>query len=201
MPALIKRNYTGKCIQHPHKRRQLAAHLPVASVKTVLVPCAPPTFHKSKYHNIPSDHITWLNLIEHSAGILHAPTFGIHVNQATAHKGMRLTTSLNDLCMRACSHQLYRYWQIKATSCRIYRVQLCFFFISTYRTYRWSVFDMGRFWHLAWANLTSCKFSLLLLLIPLYIFQICGVFIDKVLQGCIMWYSIWFPAARSSSLG
>jgi hypothetical protein len=35
----------------------------------------------------------------------------------------------------------------------------------------------------------------------LYIFQICGVFIDKVLQGCIMWYSIWFPAARSSSLG
>jgi hypothetical protein len=27
---------------------------------------------------------------------------------------------------------------------------------------KWSDFDMKRFWHLIWANLTSCKFSLIL---------------------------------------
>jgi hypothetical protein len=31
----------------------------------------------------------------------------------------------------------------------------------------------------------SCKFSLFIFLISLYIFQIYGVFINKVLQGCI----------------
>jgi hypothetical protein len=40
------------------------------------------------------------------------------------------------------------------------------------------IFDMERFWHLVWANLTSCKFSLFLFLIPLYIFQIYGVFMN-----------------------
>jgi membrane glycosyltransferase len=39
-------------------------------------------------------------------------------------------------------------------------------------TYDWGlIFDMERFWHLVWANLMSCKFSLSLFLIPLYIFQ------------------------------
>jgi len=45
-------------------------------------------------------------------------------------------------------------------------------------------FDMDRFWHLVWINLTSCKFSIFFFLIPLYIFLIYGVFINKVLQGC-----------------
>jgi hypothetical protein len=53
---------------------------------------------------------------------------------------------------------------------------------STY--YKWSFFDMYTFWHLVWANLTSCKFSFFFFLIPLHIFLIYGVSINKVLQGC-----------------
>ncbi len=51
--------------------------------------------------------------------------------------------------------------------------------------YKQSTFDMDRFWHLVWAKLTSCKFSLFFFLIHLYIFLIYGVSINKVLQGCI----------------
>ncbi len=40
------------------------------------------------------------------------------------------------------------------------------------------IFDMEKFWHLIWANSTSCKFSLFLFLIPLYIFQIYGVIMN-----------------------
>ncbi len=50
---------------------------------------------------------------------------------------------------------------------------------------RWSIFDLKRFWHLVWANLTSYTFALFIFVIPLYIFQIYGVLIKKVLQGCI----------------
>jgi hypothetical protein len=35
--------------------------------------------------------------------------------------------------------------------------------------------------HLVWAYLTSCNSSLILFLIPLYIFQVYGVFMNKVL--------------------
>ncbi len=42
--------------------------------------------------------------------------------------------------------------------------------------YRQSIFYMERFWHLPWANLTSCRFSFFLFLIPMYIFQISNVF-------------------------
>ncbi len=50
--------------------------------------------------------------------------------------------------------------------------------------YKRLIFYMDRFWHLVWANLTSCKFSLLCFFILLYIFLIYDVFINKVLQGC-----------------
>ncbi len=46
------------------------------------------------------------------------------------------------------------------------------------------IFDMDSFWHLVWAKLMFCKFSLFL--IPLYIFLIYNVSINKVLQGCIV---------------
>ncbi len=48
--------------------------------------------------------------------------------------------------------------------------------------YKQSIFDMGRFWHLAWANLMSYKFFFFFFLIPLEIFQIFDVFIHKILQ-------------------
>jgi hypothetical protein len=44
---------------------------------------------------------------------------------------------------------------------------------------QWSIFDMETFGHLVCSNLTACKFSLFLFLIPLYIFQIYDVFINK----------------------
>ncbi len=50
------------------------------------------------------------------------------------------------------------------------------------------IFDMEGFWHLVWLNLTSCKFSHFLFLIPLYISS--GVFINKVLWGFIMWQNM-----------
>ncbi len=47
-------------------------------------------------------------------------------------------------------------------------------------SYKRSIFDMDKFWHLVWVNLTSCKFSLFFFLIFLYIFLIFDVFINKV---------------------
>ncbi len=60
-------------------------------------------------------------------------------------------------------------------------------------SYRRSVCDIEVFWHIVWTNLTSCKFSLFLFLISLYIFQIYYVFINKVMQGCIIchWWLLW----------
>ncbi len=60
---------------------------------------------------------------------------------------------------------------------------------------RWLVFDMERFWHLVWANLTSCNFSLFFFLILLYIFQIYRVFVNKVLQGFIIYKWPWYIIA------
>jgi hypothetical protein len=58
---------------------------------------------------------------------------------------------------------------------------------STY--YKWLIFDMDRFWPLVWANLRSHKlflfFFCLFFLIPLYIFLIYCVSINKVLEGWI----------------
>lgn len=42
------------------------------------------------------------------------------------------------------------------------------------------------FWYLVWANLTSYKFSFFFFPIPLYIFQIYDVFMNKILEGCII---------------
>jgi hypothetical protein len=39
----------------------------------------------------------WWYLVEHSPSILHAPTFYIHVNQASAHKDIWISFTLNDL--------------------------------------------------------------------------------------------------------
>jgi hypothetical protein len=51
---------------------------------------------------------------------------------------------------------------------------------------------MDRFWHLLWANLMPCKFTLLFFLIPLYIFLIYGVSINKVLEGCNKYFlTVW----------
>jgi len=58
-----------------------------------------PTFHMSRYYGIPSDRISRWHLVEHSPSILNAPTFCIHVNQAMAHKDIRITTTLNELLM------------------------------------------------------------------------------------------------------
>jgi hypothetical protein len=54
-----------------------------------------------------------------------------------------------------------------------------------------SIFDMERFLHLVWANLTSCKFSLFLFLISFVHFSNYNVFINKVLQGCSISCEQW----------
>jgi hypothetical protein len=46
---------------------------------------------------------------------------------------------------------------------------------------QWPIIGVETFWHLVWTNLTSYKFSLFLVLIPFYIFQIYDVFTIKVL--------------------
>ncbi len=59
---------------------------------------------KSSKHHIPRDHIRWSHLIEHSPGILEAPTFEIHVNEAITHKDIRVATSLDDLLVHMSIH-------------------------------------------------------------------------------------------------
>ncbi len=58
-------------------------------LKIVLAPSALPTTHMLQYHGNPSDHISRWHFVEHPPSILHAPTFGIHINQAI------LTTTSN----------------------------------------------------------------------------------------------------------
>jgi len=57
-------------------------------------------FHISHNHGSPSDHIACGHLVEYSPSLLHAPTFGIHVNEAIAHKDIRLTVAFKDLLMK-----------------------------------------------------------------------------------------------------
>jgi len=52
---------------------------------------------KSSKYGIPTDHITWWDLVEHSPSILDNPTFCIHVNQATAHTDIWIPSTSNDL--------------------------------------------------------------------------------------------------------
>ncbi len=90
-PALLKHNYTGTCIQHPHKSNRGWSHifqLHLLKQFQCLLPL--PTFHTSQYRGVPSDHISRWHLVEHSPSILHAPTFCININQATPHKDIRL---------------------------------------------------------------------------------------------------------------
>jgi hypothetical protein len=56
--------------------------------------------------------------------------------------------------------------------------------------YKRSIFDMERFWHLVWANLTSCKFSLFLFLISFVNFSNLRC-VNKVLQGCSVSCEQW----------
>ncbi len=87
----------------PNKYQSLAAHLPVAFVKIVQVPSAlacishVPISWCSKW-----PHLERWNLVEHSPNILNAPTFCIHVNQATPHKDIRLTTTLDEHEQACC---------------------------------------------------------------------------------------------------
>ncbi len=90
-PSLLKHNYTGKCIPHPHKSNRGWSHIFLLHLlKQFQCLLALPTFHTSQYHGIPSDHISRWHLVEHSPSILNAPTFCININQATPHKDIRL---------------------------------------------------------------------------------------------------------------
>ncbi len=62
-----------------------------------------PMHDTSPKYVIPKDHITWWHLVELSQNILHAPTFCIHVNQASLHKDIWILSTLNDLLARAFS--------------------------------------------------------------------------------------------------
>ncbi|CAM6010845.1 unnamed protein product [Sphagnum balticum] len=58
-----------------------------------------PTFYMPNNHGSPRDHSAHGHFVEHSPSILHAPTFGIHVNKAITNSDIRLTTALQDLLM------------------------------------------------------------------------------------------------------
>jgi hypothetical protein len=63
--------------------------------------CACPHFTCPKIIAFQVNILRFLHFVEHSVGILHAPTFGIHVNQATPNKDISLATTLNDLLVSA----------------------------------------------------------------------------------------------------
>jgi hypothetical protein len=59
-------------------------------------------FCPCQHLHVPSpshDHIARWQLVEHSPSILNAPTFCIHVSQATAHKDILHQTIFNHLVM------------------------------------------------------------------------------------------------------
>ncbi len=60
----------------------------------------------SSKHGIPWTHITWWHLVENSPSILHAPTFCIHVNQASRHKNIWIPSIFNDLLV--CAPALFQ---------------------------------------------------------------------------------------------
>jgi len=70
-----------------------------------------PAFHMSQYHGGWSHYISRWHLIEHSCSTLNAPTFCIHVNQATPHKDFRLTT-IRSLSVHKPPHALITWTKV-----------------------------------------------------------------------------------------
>ncbi len=61
--------------------------------------CACPHFNMSQNHGTPRDYILCGHSVEHSPSIIYAPTFGVHVNEATPHKDISFKIALNHLLM------------------------------------------------------------------------------------------------------
>jgi hypothetical protein len=61
--------------------------------------CPCPHFHMSQYHGSPVDHIMWGHFVEHSPRILYAPTFGIHIHEATGNTNTWFTQSHCMICV------------------------------------------------------------------------------------------------------
>jgi hypothetical protein len=92
--ALFKHNYVGTCILQPHKSNRVWPCTFLFAFVEVCICLLPlPTFHMSQYHGGWSHYMSRWLFIEHSCSTLNAPTFCIHVNQATPHKDFRLTTT------------------------------------------------------------------------------------------------------------
>lgn len=54
----------------------------------------------SQYHGVPSNHIMWWHVVEHSLSILYAPTFCIHVNQAGTYKVVWMVEALINIWLQ-----------------------------------------------------------------------------------------------------
>jgi hypothetical protein len=50
-------------------------------------------------HGCPRDQIMAGHSVENFASIFFAPTLDVHIDEASAHKDIKLTTILQDLCM------------------------------------------------------------------------------------------------------
>ncbi len=60
--------------------------------------------------------------------------------------------------------------------------------------YKQSMFYMERFWHLTWAKLASCRFSVSFFLFLCTFSKSPTCFINKAFQGCIKkWVKVWYP--------
>ncbi|CAK9275824.1 unnamed protein product [Sphagnum jensenii] len=86
--------------QNAHKReRQVDKRAQMHANRMLQCSLPLPTFYMPHNHGSPRDHSAHGHFVEHSPSILHAPTFGIHVNKAITNSDIRLTTALQDLLM------------------------------------------------------------------------------------------------------
>ncbi|CAM6059611.1 unnamed protein product [Sphagnum tenellum] len=86
--------------QNAHKReRQVDKRAQMHANRMLQCSLSLPTFYMPHNHGSPRDHSAHRHFVEHSPSILHAPTFGIHVNKAITNSDIRLTTALQDLLM------------------------------------------------------------------------------------------------------
>ncbi len=61
----------------------------------------------AKDYGCPRDQIMVGHSIENFIGIFFTPTFDVHIDKVGAHKDIRLTTILQDLCMNAFAFLQY----------------------------------------------------------------------------------------------
>ncbi len=102
-----KHNHIGASFTTPTKVTEsgcIPSYCICWNISSTFCPCS---YCTSQYHGCPNNHILRWNLVEHNPSLLNAPTFCIHVHEATPYKDIRPQTTLKYLltqlpCWKSC---------------------------------------------------------------------------------------------------